>query len=130
MTKKILLVDDDPDFRSAVRLILEKAGYDCVEAESSTEGLKLASSENPDLILLDVMMEDISSGFRFIKALREIEDRNAESMKPILLMTSIQKRLNLRFHKRLNSYYPSLGEFIDKPVKKDVLLNRVKEIIK
>lgn len=127
MKKKILLVDDDPDFRAAVRLMLENAGYDCVEAGSGREGLRTAFSENPDLILLDVMMEDISAGFRFIRTWRRIEGRIARSVTPVVFLTSVQRRLNREFQHRLQSYFTSHIEFIDKPVRTEDLLDRVEK---
>ena len=129
MDKKILLVDDDSDFRSAVRLALEHAGYVCLEAGSGREGLRMAFSENPDLILLDVMMEDISSGFRFIRTWRRLEGRYARSVTPVLFLTSIQKKLNREFQQRIQSYFKSRVEFIDKPVRTEALLDRVKKEI-
>ena len=57
--KKILVIDDEPDIVFLIKLILEKEGYKVIEANSGSEGLKLAKKEKPDLILLDVMMPDM-----------------------------------------------------------------------
>ncbi|WP_456474742.1 response regulator [Candidatus Pyrohabitans sp.] len=53
---KILIVDDEPEIRFLTRKMLEKAGYEVVEAGDGEEGLRLLEKETPDLILLDVMM--------------------------------------------------------------------------
>ena len=54
--KKILLVDDDPDFVEAVRVIVESGGYDVRVAYDGKEGLEAVAEEKPDLILLDLVM--------------------------------------------------------------------------
>ena len=54
--KKILLVDDDPDFVEAVKVIVESGGYDVRVAYDGKEGLEAVEEEKPDLIVLDVMM--------------------------------------------------------------------------
>jgi len=58
MAKKILLVDDDPDLVNAVRMILEAKNFEVAAAYGGVEGLQRARTENPDLIVLDVMMPD------------------------------------------------------------------------
>jgi DNA-binding response OmpR family regulator len=130
MNKKILMIDDDSDFRTAVRSILENAGYACVEADSARHGLKLAGEEDPDLILLDVMMEDISSGFRFVKERLLTEDTNAEAHIPILMLTSIQKLTSLNFRDRIMELLSPSDGFLDKPVDPGMLLERVDEMIR
>lgn len=54
--KKILLVDDDPDFVEAVKVIVESGGYEVKVAYDGKEGLEAVAEEKPDLIVLDVMM--------------------------------------------------------------------------
>ncbi len=125
MKKKILMIDDDPDFLSAVRIVLDRGGYECIEANSAMVGLSLVSNEKPDLILLDVMMEDIASGFRFVKELHEIEEKNGETHTPILMVTSIRKVTNLNFRERMGDSFPSVADLMDKPVDSEILLKRI-----
>lgn len=54
--KKILLVDDDPDFVSAIKSLLEKNGFEVEAAYNGQEGLEQAGKFKPDLIILDMMM--------------------------------------------------------------------------
>ncbi len=56
---KILCVEDDPDMIEYIRLILERAGYDVVGADGGVEGLEAMRREQPDLILLDLMMPEM-----------------------------------------------------------------------
>ena len=69
MPKKILIVDDDPDLVEAVTMILESKNYDVAAAYGGIEGLQKAKTENPDLIVLDVMMPD-KDGYAVCKELK------------------------------------------------------------
>ena len=55
-TPKILITEDEPHLREVLRLQLENAGYDVIEARNGAEGIEHAQRELPDLVLLDVMM--------------------------------------------------------------------------
>ena len=57
---KILLIDDDPDFVEATKTILESKPYEVIVSSEGNEGLKKASTENPDLILLDIIMPELT----------------------------------------------------------------------
>ena len=66
----ILYIDDDPDYREVVRTILEGSGYEVVEAGTGEEGLQVFQSRKPDLIIVDLMMEEVDTGASFAKELR------------------------------------------------------------
>jgi len=70
MSKKILIVDDDPTFRKALSDTLVSTGYNVVTAEDGDEGLIKAESEKPDLVVLDIMMPKLS-GTGFLKVMQE-----------------------------------------------------------
>lgn len=126
MKKRIAIIDDDPDFRSAVRMILESAGYACVEAASAEEGYILVETSAPDLVLLDVMMEDISSGFRFAKRLHE--DGGKKKKIPILIISNVQKLTSLNFQSEKPGRRIPFDGFLDKPVKPDELVMHVERL--
>lgn len=84
MGKKILIVDDDSDVRSLMKMRLEIVGYDVVIAQDGMEGLEVAAVEKPDLILLDVMMPRMD-GYTFV---REIKQREGIKDIPIIILTS------------------------------------------
>lgn len=68
--KKVLIVDDEPDFADMIGMRLEANDYTVVTASDGVEGLTKARDENPDLILLDVMMPGLD-GFEVLKRLRK-----------------------------------------------------------
>ncbi|MFZ5518684.1 MAG: response regulator [Candidatus Zhuqueibacterota bacterium] len=95
--KKILIIDDDEDFRISIRTLLESNDYKVTEAESGKQGLQRLKSDKPDLIILDIMMETIDEGYllnQVIKFQQEYED--FKNM-PILMVSSIQEDPLSRF---------------------------------
>ena len=70
----ILYIDDDQDYLDMLRAILEDAGYEMLEARTAEEGLRLYASAHPDLVLVDLMMEEVDSGTSLVKDLRALGD--------------------------------------------------------
>ena len=92
---KILIIDDDPDIVESMRIILESCRHKVKVARNGAEGLKEAKAEKYDLIILDVMMETMSTGFEVARNLRESrENKNV----PILMLTAIKESTGLDFN--------------------------------
>jgi len=134
MPQKILIVDDDPDIREAMSLVLEGAGYEVVMAGSAEKGLSKVQSDRPDIIILDVMMPDGTEGFHFVWSLRQHADRNIADT-PILMVTAIHDKTKLRIYPdRTDGTYKS-GEFlpvqgfIDKPAQPEDLVAKIKGVL-
>lgn len=68
-TKRILLIDDEPDFVDMIKMRLESNDYEVIAADNGEDGIRLAQAEKPDLILLDVMMPGID-GFQTLQRLK------------------------------------------------------------
>ncbi|MBD3380162.1 MAG: response regulator [Candidatus Omnitrophica bacterium] len=127
MPGKILIVDDDADFREAMTTLLEARGYSIVTASDGEEGFSKAKEEKPDLILLDVMMANKTEGFdiaRKIHGDEEIKDT------PVLMTTGIRKDMNLSFGFEPDSEWLPVKGVLEKPIKPDVLLSEVEKNIK
>jgi len=84
--KKVLIIDDDPDFVSAIETLLESEGFGVQHAVNGREGLQLAKTLQPDLILLDVMMTERTEGFFALQELRRIPTL---SRTPVIVISSI-----------------------------------------
>lgn len=85
---KVLLVDDEPDVVEVVEFCLEQAGYEVVTATNGLEGLGAARAQDPDVILLDVMMPG-ENGYRVAQMIREDEAmRLSDRRVPIILLTA------------------------------------------
>ena len=129
-TPKILLVDDDPDQRLALRLPLEAAGYAVSEAASQAEGLAAAKHSRPDLIILDVMMDTTTAGFQFALALHSADpDSPYRALRgvPIVMLTAIHNTTPLRFAPD-DDYLP-VQAFLEKPLDPQALLATVARLL-
>ncbi len=118
----IAIIDDDKDIVEATALILKANGYDIVKAYDPVEGYRIVKENEPNLIILDVMMNEPDDGFFLAQKLRR-EGINT----PILMYTSISKAIGLEFGK---SEIVPVDDFVEKPVSSDELLEKVKELLK
>lgn len=119
---KILIVDDDPDVVDACRLFLEKKGYSVGGAYSRAEGMQAVASQKPDLLILDVMMEQPDDGIAMAQDLRR------QGFKaPILMLTSIGKVTGMEYGKD-NDLVP-VDEFQEKPVDPATLVAKVETLL-
>ncbi len=97
MSPKVLLIDDDSDFRAAVKSLLESHGYGVLEASTGREGLRMVAEHKPDAILLDIMMETTVEGYGVTHSLR-YRDEYAEFRNiPIFMVSSIEESPDERF---------------------------------
>ncbi|UCF19634.1 MAG: response regulator [Gemmatimonadota bacterium] len=88
---KILVIDDDVDFRESVKAILEAEGYIVLEAASGREGLEQLVEHRPHLIILDVMMETLEEGYGVNQAIK-FQDAYADYRQvPIVMVSSIME---------------------------------------
>jgi two-component system alkaline phosphatase synthesis response regulator PhoP len=125
MAKKILLVDDDPDLVEAVSTILESKGYAVAKAYGGVEGLKKAQTENPDLIVLDVMMPD-KDGYAVCKELKA--DKKYRSI-PVLLLTAVVSNIPTSKYTHQMGKDTEADDYMDKPVEPDELVKRIEVLI-
>jgi two-component system alkaline phosphatase synthesis response regulator PhoP len=112
--KKVLIVDDEPVIRKAIRMTCEKEGYEVVEAESGTEALRQVESARPDLMLLDLMLPDIS-GF---DVCREI--RKGGSRLPIIILSAKTEEIDIVVGLEIGA-----DDYITKPFRARELLARI-----
>lgn len=90
-TKTILVIDDDEDFRTAVRVVLEGEGYAVVAADSGRGGLDSLKRCTPDLVILDVMMETTTEGYGVSEAIKLSGEFEAFQNTPVIMVSSIQE---------------------------------------
>lgn len=117
--KRILLVDDDPEIVETIRLALEGKGYQVLVARDGNQGLAMADRENPDLIILDMMMPK-RSGFLVLERLR----RTRPVPVRVIMITANEGA-------RHKAYAEMLGvdDYIRKPFPMDRLLESVERLI-
>ena len=117
--KTILIVDDDPEIVESVKIALQSEGYTVFYARDGNQGLALAERENPDLIILDMMMPK-RSGFLVLEKLR----RTRRVPIRIIMVTANEGN-------RHKSYAETLGvdDYIRKPFAMDRLLDSVNRLL-
>ncbi|MBM3189002.1 MAG: response regulator transcription factor [Chloroflexi bacterium] len=121
---KILIVDDDPDFVEATRMVLEAAGYDVIAAADGDEGLARCRDEQPDLVILDVIMSTVLDGLNMSQ---RMADDPEQSKTPILMVTSIANSDYAALFP--TDEYIHIDDFVSKPIAPADLLARVKKLI-
>ena len=127
MAKKVLMIDDDPEFVEAITNILDAKGYDVVSAGDGKDGVAKAKKELPDIILLDVMMTTKSEGFDVARELSK--DANLKGT-PVVMLTGVRKEMNLPFGFEPDADWLPVKAFLEKPVKPEVLLKTIEDNIK
>jgi len=147
MAKKILVVDDDESTRKFLSVALEENGYEPITAENGRVGLEKIQTENPELVILDVMMPK-KTGFVLIKQLRR--DEKYKNL-PVIMLTGVAEVLEDLDAESEDTHerpYDSLREamrktikqmrdegllkpdmFIDKPIDLELVIAKVRKLI-
>lgn len=119
---KILIVDDDPDIVEACQLVLSREGYEVDGAPNRAEGMKKLAAGAPDLMILDVMMEEPDDGLRMAR-----EVRKAGHTFPIIMLTSVNAAMSLNIDK--DEEMVPVDEFQPKPVDPQTLIAKVQKLL-
>lgn len=130
--KKILMIDDDVNLVNVVKMVLVTKGYDFESAYSASEGLGKIKQVHPDLIILDVIMEDFVAGFRVVSELRTgspDSEYHPFSQIPILMLTSVTSKTSINFSDKVGTALLPVDAFIEKPVKPANLLAKIEELL-
>ena len=127
MAKKVLIIDDDPDFVESIVNLLEARGYEVSSASNGEEGVDMAEAEKPNLIILDVMMTTKDEGFNVARKLNEIEGVKGT---PVVMVTGVRKEMNLPFGFEPDETWLPVKEVLEKPVRPETLLKAVADHIR
>jgi DNA-binding response OmpR family regulator len=120
---RILIVDDDPDIVEACSLFLGKAGHTTRGARSRREGMAAVADSAPELMILDVMMEQPDDGFVMARELRRMGWNF-----PIIMLTSVAAASGLAYGK--DDEMVPVEDFVDKPVEPAVLVRKVAGLLR
>ena len=115
---KILCIDDDQETLDLLRIALESGGYDVVEALTAEEGVKTYKAERPDLIIVDLMMEEIDAGTTFTERLKAMGNTA-----PVFMLSSVGDSLGSQ------ADYSNLGlaGIFQKPIEPSTFLPTIKK---
>lgn len=125
---RIFILDDDDDLIRTQKLFLESRGYDVDTATAMDDALTAISSQTPDLILVDLMMEHYDTGFVFCKKVRELESM---AQVPILMQTSASKKIGFTFKASTDKEkeWMKVDEILTKPVPTEHLLGKIEQYL-
>ncbi len=127
MAKKVLIIDDDFDLVEAMRITLEAAGFDVIDAQDGEKGLEKLRKESPDLVLLDVMMSSMDEGFHVAYKIRE---ETAIKDTPIVMLTAVGNQTGFQFDPGKDADFLPVDAFLEKPVNPGKLVDVVRQNIK
>jgi two-component system OmpR family response regulator len=120
----VLIVDDDPDFREFVRIVLESHAFSILEAANAESGLALMRSHRPDIVLLDAMMSYKLAGIGVIKTIRSEPDLHDI---PLVLISAVLSDDESRFLPA--SERSMVDRFLTKPISPDELLAQIAAVL-
>ncbi|MCS6859120.1 MAG: response regulator [Abditibacteriales bacterium] len=117
---KILVVEDEPENQLAIRVILTVEGFEVVSVEDGRLALQAAQEQQPDLILLDVMMPEIN-GFEVLAQLRQHETTRGI---PVIMLTALAQRADVA-----KAVEAGVDDYVAKPFEPDDLIERIRKAI-
>ncbi|MDW7680908.1 MAG: response regulator [bacterium] len=127
---RVLIIDDDEDFRISIRTLLQSEGYQTIEADSGKQGLEKIKLEKPDVILLDIMMETMDEGYLLNQVLRFQKQYEDFKQIPILMVSSIQEDPLSRFPKAAGQVDMIMPDYyFSKPVDIPKFLETLKKVL-
>lgn len=125
--KRLLIIDDDPDFVDAIRSILEGANYAVDVAHNPKDGLAALHARAYDLLLLDIMMGRGAEGIMIARKMRR--DVRLREI-PVLIITGIREQIAFLFPGQpLHPHFMPVDELVEKPVEPQFLLERVEALL-
>ncbi len=127
MIKRLLIIDDDPDYVAGIKSILDNAGYAVEVAYDPKAGLKALQTKPYDLLLLDIMMGRGAEGVMIARKLRK--DPKLREM-PVLIITGMREQIAFLFPgEPIHPGFVKLDELVEKPVEPSLLLEKVNHLL-
>jgi len=123
---KVMIIDDNPDYIFTMETYLGRHGYQTVTAEGGEDAVEKVKAAAPDILLLDVMMESVYSGFEICKQLRN--DKQLRHI-PIIAISGMEEELGVGVDLANDYDYFRPDEFMDKPVDKELLTKKIDELV-
>lgn len=125
--KKILIIDDDPDFVEATKVVLESKGYEVYFATNKGEAIERIKSKFPNLIIMDVMLDKMSDGFDLTRKLKS--DERYKKI-PILIVTAVGQKTGFKYSVAGGdkTWLPVEG-YMEKPIEPGELVSKIEKLL-
>ncbi len=127
MAHKILIADDDPDVVEDLSILFEDEGYEIVVASDGAETLEKIEQENPDLIILDLLMPRVD-GFAVFNTLKDPKWERWSGI-PVVVLTSVREEVSQRRYELETGMRMDYDAYIEKPYDHEELLELAKRLI-
>ncbi|MFH0981429.1 MAG: response regulator [Planctomycetota bacterium] len=127
---RILIIDDDEDYRTSTRALLEGEDYEVREAGNGREGLAATRERRPDLIIVDVMMDSLSEGYSVTQALKFLPEYRDPGPIPVLMVSSVEVDPTELFGWIGDTSAITPDAYMTKPLDIPKFLTRVRELLK
>ena len=125
--KRLMIIDDDPDFVAGIRAILDGAGYETEVAHNPKDGFAALKARPHDLLLLDIMM---GRGAEGVMMARKIRKEPALRDLPVLIITGIKEQIAFMFPgQAVHPRFMPVDELLEKPVEPELLLEKVRALL-
>lgn len=128
--KRVLVIDDDDDYRASLREVLESEGYEVIEADSGKIGLKKLVEYKPDAIVLDVMMESLEEGYGVNQAIKYQEAYEEFRGVPILMVSSIVETPQERYPRAEEVEMIAPNRYFTKPLEMSRFLEALRRAVR
>jgi len=123
--KRVLIVEDEPDYASIVQGYLEKEGYDVDIAYNGVEGLEKVAANPPDAVLLDVMMPE-KDGY---KMCRELKRDQRYACIPVILLTAVADHVTTTRYSHYDGMSTEADDYIEKPASSERIIQSLKRLL-
>lgn len=128
--RKILIIDDDPDYLKVTSVILKAKNYIVVTANNPREAKDKLFEEKPDLIILDIMMDSLFDGYSLCHNIKTSKEYEEFKDIPIIFVSAVKERAGSRFTFDLREQgLCEPDDYLDKPVQPDVLIARIAKLL-
>jgi DNA-binding response OmpR family regulator len=126
--RKLIIIDDDPDYVAGIKSVLETANYSVDVAYNPKDGFKALQSKHYDLLLLDIMMGRGAEGVALARKIRK--DAKLREL-PVLIITGLREQIAFLFPGQpVHPHFVETDELLEKPVEPKLLLEKVSSLLK
>ncbi len=122
---KVMMVDDDPDFLDIQRGVLESRGHEVITVEKASEAVETARREKPDVVVVDLMMEEEDAGFELCYRFKKGE---AGFVPPVVMVTGVASDPGIPFDGEADGGWIKADAFLNKPIRPEELISTVERL--
>jgi DNA-binding response OmpR family regulator len=121
----VLLVNSDSVYTEAIGIVLNANGFEVIYASAAEAGLRKIETENPDVVVLDLMQGNSDEGFSVVRSIRN----ELKSRVPVIMLSSLTEKTGYSFKYKEHPDYFSVEGYLERPVSPDILVRSIRDIL-